>query len=209
MRRANLWLPLVILEVFVIFPSLLMMTQASPVSGIGIGIRKDGPVQAYVGDTIVYSITVYNLGDYWITSAAVTDTFPNGTSSLWNVPDLAPVGQLGNSFNISGILYTIQEKDVVGGNPSYVINHAEAVGYSGPQGLNVSVFAETNYVTSVLARGHIPVGGYSIGIKATNTSTPTTVYTNLLFIMTAVFSMSSLYKRKVYHDRKTASERAR
>lgn len=204
MQRAHLWLLLIIIEVFAISPSFLAMTRAAPLSGIGIGIREEGPVEANVGDTIAYSVTVYNLGDYWIRFAVVTDKFPNGTSSSWNAPDLAPMGQLGDSFDISGILYSIKNKDVISGSPPYVINHAEAVGYAVSQGLNVSVYAETNYVTIL----PLPVGGYSISMEIKGTSTPTTIYTTLLFVTIAIFCMPSLFRRKACRVRKTAAEAA-
>jgi uncharacterized repeat protein (TIGR01451 family) len=202
MRRLRLLLVLIISDVSLISSSLLMKSQAFALSGTGVGIRVEGAAQAYIGDTIEYVITVYNLGDYWIRNTTITDRFPNGTSSSWGMPDLAPLGQLGDSFNISSILYTIQYKDVFLGNPPYIINHAEATGYSDVQGLNTTVLAKTDYPTLVLSVP-VPVGGYSISIKTTGTSTPTTIYTILLSILTAAFSISSACKQKAYPNRRT------
>jgi len=69
--------------------------------GTDIGIREDGPSKAQVGDTISYVITVINLGDYWDRNLTVTDRFPNGTSSSWNIPDLAPLLQSGHQFTVN------------------------------------------------------------------------------------------------------------
>jgi len=127
-----------------------MKGQPAVLSGTGIGISKDGPLKAQMGDSIEYIITVYNLGDYWIRNITVTDMFPNGTSALWDVPDLAPMEQLGDSYNISGILYTIEEEDVLPGPPPHVLNHAEVTGYSDVEGLLVLVYAETDYPTFIV-----------------------------------------------------------
>jgi uncharacterized repeat protein (TIGR01451 family) len=145
-RRARLGLLLIIFDVLVFSSSLLMKNEVSALCGTGVGIRKDGPARAYLNETIEYAITVYNLGDYWIRNATIPDLFPNGTSKSWNVPDLAPLGQLGDSFNISNVLYTIQD-NMFHGNPAYIINHAEVTGYSDTQGLSAAVSALTNYVT--------------------------------------------------------------
>lgn len=201
MRIVRLWLVLIIVAVLLISLSLLMNCQAFALSGTGVGIRVDGVALAYIGERIEYVITVQNLGDYWIRNTTVTDTFPNGTSVSWKIPDLAPLGQLGDSFNVSSIFYTIQYKDVCFGNVSYIINHAEVTGYSDIQGLKASALAKTDYLTFVQS---VPVGGYSISIKTRGTSTPITVYAILLFIITAAFSISSICKQKAYPKRRAA-----
>jgi uncharacterized repeat protein (TIGR01451 family) len=199
MKRMRLRVAVAIFELLMISSSSLMRGQASALSGTGVGIRVDGVEQAFVRDTIEYAISVYNLGDYWIRNATITDTFPNGTSSTWNITDLAPLGQSGNSFHISGIFYTIQEEDVFFGNSYYIINHAETTGYSDIRGLNTSVVAKTDFITFVLG---VPVGGYSVGIKTRDTSTPTAIYTILLVVIAAVFSVSGACKQKAYPKRR-------
>jgi uncharacterized repeat protein (TIGR01451 family) len=134
----------------VIFYSFPVKSQASSLSGTGIGIRKDGPLKAKTGETIEYTITVYNLGDYWIRNITVTDIFPNGISSSWAIPDLAPLDQTGDSFTISGILYTIQNGDVLAGPPSHIQNHAEVTGYVDIEGLSKPVYASTDYPTLII-----------------------------------------------------------
>ena len=131
--------------------------------GVGIGIRKEAPSFATVNSTIAYSITVYNLGNYTITNVTITDTFPNLTTKSWNAPDLAPIGQLGDSYNITNTLYTIRQQDVISGNPPYIVNHATAAGYSNIQNVTLPVSALTNIVTFL----SFPVGGYSISMKST------------------------------------------
>jgi uncharacterized repeat protein (TIGR01451 family) len=181
-----------------------MRGQAFALSGAGVGIRVDSVTQGYIGETIVYAISAYNLGDYWIRNATITDTFPNGTSSSWNIPNLAPLGQLGSSFNISSIFYIIQYKDLFLGNPPYIINHAEVTGYSDIDGSNASVLARADYLTLVVS---VPVGGYSISIKTRGTSTPTAIYTILLFIIAAALSISSACKQKAYSSRRATPKR--
>jgi uncharacterized repeat protein (TIGR01451 family) len=172
-------------------------SQALAVSGTGVGIRKDGPEEANLKDTVAYSITVYNLGDYWMRNITVKDLFPNGTSSSWNVPDLAPLGQLGATFNISGILYTIREEDLLPANYSssvinettelpIVFNDAQVAGYADVRGRGLLVRAETNFSTIV----HVPiVGGYSVNVKTTDSSTPTIIQIDMLTIITTISAL--------------------
>lgn len=150
LRDARTHLLLMIFVFLVILPFLLMKGQAAVPSGTGIGIRKDGPLKAQIGDIIEYVITVYNLGDYWIRNITVKDTFPNGTFSLWNISDLAPLEQLGDSYNISGILYTIKAEDVLPEPRPHVINRAEVTGYSDVEDLPVLVRAQTDYPTLIV-----------------------------------------------------------
>jgi uncharacterized repeat protein (TIGR01451 family) len=190
-----------ILDVLVISSSLLIRDQASAVSGTGVGIRIDGEPQAHIGDTIEYAITVYSLGDYWIRNVTIIDVFPNGASSIWNPPDLAPRGQLGDSFSVSGILYTILSKDVPGGTPSYVTDHAEISGYSDVQGLMAPVQAETNYLTFVIG---VPVGGYAISIKTRDASPPTAIQSILLLTMSIAFLAYGAWRQEAYPSKETA-----
>jgi uncharacterized repeat protein (TIGR01451 family) len=119
-------------------------------TGTGIGIREDGPTTAKVGDTISYTITVANLGDYWDRNMTVTDKFPNGTSSSWNIPDLAPLLQSGHQFTISGIQYIIKLGDVLPQQPPIVVNNAKVTGYADVNGSAQSVQAEINFPTITL-----------------------------------------------------------
>lgn len=186
---------LILVGILVPFCSSLNV-QALPVSGTGVGIREDGPEVAQLDAMIEYSITVYNLGDYWIRNITLTDTFPNGTSVSWKVPDLAPMGEAGSSYNKSGIGYTIMMEDLLpppsSGNDSalglpIVINTAEVIGYADVQDLGLLVQAETNYLTSVI----IPfLGGYSVSIKTTDPSMPATGQIDfLLLTITATISI--------------------
>lgn len=175
-----------------------MKGQAVP-SGTGIGIRKDGPLKAQIGDTIEYIITVCNLGDFWIRNITVTDTFPNGTSASWDVSDLASLGRPVDSYTISGLLYTISDGDV-----PQIINYAEVTGYSEIEGLNLLVRAETSYPTFVVKPPPPPVGGYSVSIITAAPSTIHTVYIILLSIMTATFTIlryNTSEKNKNKNDR--------
>jgi uncharacterized repeat protein (TIGR01451 family) len=190
MRVWHVALLLILVGILVLFSSSLN-DRAFAVSGTGVGIREDGPEVAHLNDTIEYSIAVYNLGDYVIRNTTLTDTLPNGTSLSWKVPDLAPVGQAGSSYNKSGISYTILNADLLPPPSSVglpiVINSAEVTGYAAVQGVGLQVQAETNYLTSVM----IPVvGGYAVSIKTTDPSTPATgQITLLLFTITATFSL--------------------
>lgn len=205
MRRAYTQLLLIMFAVLTIHSSILMKSQASnPPSGTGIGIRLDGADFVQVNYTIGYAVVVYNLGDYWVRNATMTDRFPNGTSSSWIVPVLSPRGQSGDSFNVSSILYTVRDEDVVDSDAppkcSYVINHAETSGYSDVHGFKLPVKAETNYITFVL----VPVGGYSVSIKTKGASTPTTIYAVLLVTFAAALPVTGACRRRVYRKGKTS-----
>jgi hypothetical protein len=105
------------------------------------------------------------------------------------------VGQAGNSYNESGINYTIQIEDLIsppssGNNSSsglpFVINQAEVTGYADVQGLRLPVQAETNYPTSVI----IPVvGGYAVNIGTTDPPMPNTAQVTLLASIAVIFSI--------------------
>lgn len=185
LRRVSLASLLIMFDVLMVFSSLSITNHVFALSGTGVGIRKDGPEHALIGDVVLYTITAYNLGDYWIRNVTVIDRFPDGTSVFWKIRDLAPSGQPGDYFEIKAIHYNIHSWDVLPGNPPYIINHAEVSGYSDTESVSVLVRAETNYPTSI---ENPTVGGYSISIKATLSSTPTTIYITLLSIMTAAFS---------------------
>lgn len=160
--------------------------------GVGIGIRKDAPIFASLHSTISYSITVYNLGNYTITNVTITDTFPNYTTTSWSGPDLAPIGQPGDSFTIANILYTIREEDVVRGNPSYILNHAATTGKVIIQTVTLPVSALTNIVTFMAP----PVGGFTVHMNIGDRSTPTIIYIAMLFITAAALPVSSTFRRK-------------
>jgi uncharacterized repeat protein (TIGR01451 family) len=182
-----------------------MNGQVVALSGTGVGIRVNGVEEAYVGQEIEYVITAQNLGDYWITNTTVTDTFPNGTSLLWKIPDLAPQGKPGSSFNVSNIFYTIQAEDLSRvGNFSCVVDNAEVTGYSIVQGLKASALAKTEYYTFVQ---WVPVGGYSVNIKTKAASLPNPTYIVLLFIITATFTISSKSRQRAYHKRRVTHRR--
>jgi len=191
LRKVALALLLMMFSVFMVFSSLPIKNHASALSGTGVGIRKDGPESGQVGDIVEYTITVYNLGDYWIRNVTVMDKFPDGTSSFWNVSDLAPLGQQGSFFVIEAIHYKIHSSDVLPGNPPVIINHAEVSGLSDTKSLSVSVHADTNYPTIIKTQ---PVGGYSVANKTPVSSTPITIYITLLSIITTAFSIFK-YKR--------------
>jgi uncharacterized repeat protein (TIGR01451 family) len=149
-------------------------------SATGIGIREDGPTQAQVGATISYTITVTNLGDYWDRNITLTDKFPNGTSSSWNVPDLAPLLQTGHEFEISQIQYTIGPGDVLPQNPPNVVNNVQVTGYADVNGLPELVQAETNYPTIILTppvaifteSDHYPVVNETVTFNASSSYAP-------------------------------------
>lgn len=167
--------------------SLLVKSEAYGLSGTGIGIVKEGPLEAEMGETIEYTIIVYNLGDFWIRNVTLTDTFPNGTSCNWVVPDLAPLNHTGNSFNISGILYTIGYDDVAG-CPLHIQNHAEVEGYLDWYGLYKHVSANTDYPTLVTIPPPPPVGGYSVSIKTTYSSASYALYITMFLMMSVIFT---------------------
>jgi uncharacterized repeat protein (TIGR01451 family) len=71
---------LILLGLLLVLYSSIVKVEV-PALGTGIGIREDGPSIAQVGDTILHTITVVNLGNYWDRNMTITDKFPNGTSS--------------------------------------------------------------------------------------------------------------------------------
>ena len=184
MRSRAVLLILVTFSSATLLYTLLTEYQASGLSGTGIGIRKEGPTWAVVEETIEYTITVYNLGDFWIRNVTVTDMFPNGTSSSWSVPDLAPQNQTGNLFTIPGILYTIDEADLPDGpGPlAHIQNYAEVRGYLDWYNLEKLVNAATDYPT--LIREPVVVGGHSFDVRPSDLSTSNAIYVVLLLAMT-------------------------
>jgi len=163
-------------------------------SGTGIGIRVQGPSQAQINQTISYSITVINLGDYWDRNLTVTDKFPNGTSLSWKVPDLAPLGQeMGYEYTISGISYSIGPTGVLSQpSPRHIDNNATVAGYVYVSVSNVTVpdavQAETSFPTIISA---LAVGGYSISIEPADLLTLTITYVSFVFAIIA----ASVYLR--------------
>ena len=195
MRVVRLWLLLILVDVLLISLSISMNSQAVALSGTGVGIRLEGVALARLGEQIEYVITAQNLGDYWITNTTVTNTLPNGTSLSWKIPDLAPQGKSGNSFNVSNIFYTVKYKDVsFVGNLSIVVDHAQVGGYSVIQGLKAVAFAKTDYYTFLQG---VPVGGYSVNVKISNTSVlPAYIYDIVLFTITSAFCIFAACKKK-------------
>jgi len=148
LRSTGVLLLILLGLVLVIYSSMVKVDVSA--TSTGIGIRKDGPTKAKVGDTISYAITVINLGDYWDRNVTVTDKFPNGTSKSWNIPDLAPLLQSGHQHTISGIEYTIRLGDVLPQQPPNVVNNAKVTGYADVNGLHQPVQAETNFPTIIV-----------------------------------------------------------
>jgi len=167
-------------------------------SGTGIGVRVDGPSHAQVNKTISYNITVVNLGDYWDRNLTVTDEFPNGTSSSWNVPDLSPSSQSGAQYTISGISYLIRPEDVLS-QPTflYVDDNANVTGYAYVTALNVTVRdrvqAEASFPTII----SVFVGGYSVPLEQGWLQTLTIIYATLVFaIVTGLGYLRFKFKQK-------------
>lgn len=140
---------LVVFGLSLISYSSMTTNQASGLFGTGIGINKVGPVNAQVGATVAYSISVINLGDYWIRNITVTDRFPNDTIATWNIPDLAPLLQMGHQYAVLGITYTLREEDVLPEQPRHIVNHAEVAGSADVGGLSAPVAAQTDFPTFI------------------------------------------------------------
>ena len=151
-----------------------MANKSYAQDSVGIGIRKDGQLRAAIGETIEYQVTIFNLGQYRVENITVTDNLPNGASKVWPIAYLSPQGQLGDSFNISHISYTVDENDLLfpNSNSPYIVNHAEVVGYAAVQGLGLLVHAETNFPTFITI---VPVGGYTVDAKIVSAQNPITV----------------------------------
>jgi uncharacterized repeat protein (TIGR01451 family) len=177
-------------------------------SGTGIGIRVEGPPRAEINQTISYNITVINFGDYWDRNLTVTDNFPNGTSTSWKIPDLAPLAQPGYKYTIFDLLYVIRLEDVVSQPlPWYIDNNVTVTGYAYVTVWNVTVInpilAETSFPTVI----GLPVGGYSISLEPACLHTPTITYFTLVFAVVAISGFLHFkFKHTKYH--KSFSERA-
>jgi hypothetical protein len=129
---------------------------------------------------------VINLGDYWDRNLTVTDKFPNGTSSSWNVPDLAPFSQSGYHYTVYGVLYAIRPADVLSDPPpKHVDNNATATGYAYVSVSNVTVRdpvqAEASFSTFI----GLPVGGYSVSLEPKCLQTLSITYFTLVFAIIA------------------------
>jgi len=164
-RNVRRGISLLILGLLLVSYSSLSKHQASAVA-TGIGINKAGPANAHIGATISYTISVINLGDYWIRNITVTDRFPNGTISTWHVPDLAPLLQMGHQYAIFGIQYTIGQADVLPEQPPHIVNHAEVVGYADVGGLPEPVSAQTDFPTFI---GQPPVAYFTVSPELAQT----------------------------------------
>lgn len=193
MKRTNLKLILITTLALMIVASLTITAHSQTQQGVGIGIRNEGPDQAIVGQIISYSILVYNLGNYTITNLIITDKLPNQTTISWSGPSLLPKGQPGDSYSLSNILYTVRQQDILGGEFNYVLNNANASGYSNVQGLKVPVNAVTNFATFLVS----PVGGYSFALETKSVSPQTTtICAAWIAILAAALPITKRYRRK-------------
>ena len=174
----------------IILLSLSMTDRAYATTSTGIGIQIDGQVNALIGQTIGYKVSVYNLGTYWIKNATLTNTFPNGTSKTWQVPNLAPKGSPGDNFNVTGLLYVVNQADISPNaeaiNP-FVVDHAETVGYAEVQQVGLLVSAQDNFPTF-----YPPgiVGGYTVTIGTSQNDNSTSVAIPLLPLALEVLDAS-------------------
>jgi uncharacterized repeat protein (TIGR01451 family) len=194
LRRPFLWLLVTFVAVLAASRFLLASSYAADTS-VGIGISKNGPGYATINSTISYSITVYNLGSTSITNVTITDLFPNLTTVSWSVPNLSPMGQQGDSYNLTNILYTVRQQDVTIGNPPFVDNHAAVTGV-----VTIQSFSETvSAITSVVTFTSVPVvGGFAVSISAGEHST-TTTYPVIVFMLVLALSISCISRRKRAH----------
>jgi uncharacterized repeat protein (TIGR01451 family) len=158
---------------------------------VGIGISKNGPSYATINSTISYSISVYNLGNIPITNVTITDLFPNLTTVSWSVPNLSPMGQNGDSYNLTNLLYTVRQQDVNSGNPPFFDNHAAVTGYVTIQNFTEAVSATTSIPTFI----SIPVGGFTVSISTGEHST-TTIYPVTFFMLALALPLSYIRRRK-------------
>jgi len=163
-----------------------MANKSYAQDSVGIGIRKDGQLRAAIGETIEYQVTIFNLGQYRVENITVTDNLPNGASKVWPIAYLSPQGQLGDSFNISHISYTVDENDLLFSNPDspYIVNHAEVVGYAAVQGVGLLVRAETNFPTFITI---IPVGGYTVNVEIISAQNPILIQLFMLSLVLVFF----------------------
>lgn len=193
LRRPVLWLLAILFTVLA--ASRFLLTSGYADTTVGIGISKNGPSYALINSTISYSIAVYNLGTTAITNVTITDLFPNLTTVSWSVPDLSPMGQLGDSYNLTNILYTVRQQDVSSSYPPFVDNHAEVTGYVTIQSFTETVNATTSVVTFIV----VPVvGGFTVSLSAGENST-TTIYPVTFFMLVLALSVSCISKRKRSH----------
>jgi uncharacterized repeat protein (TIGR01451 family) len=194
--RSTLVLLLIVLGMLLVYSTAEKISVSA--SGTGIGIRLDGPVEAQVGQTIYYSITVTNLGDFWDRNVTVTNQFPDGTFLSWKIPDLAPLLQAGHEYSITPIAYAIKPGDLSPQPPLHIDDIAYVTGYVNVSGIKSSVLAETDFPTIII--GYPPprvVGGYAVLLEPECPRTPSTIYFSRVFaiIATALFAIiaASLY----------------
>jgi uncharacterized repeat protein (TIGR01451 family) len=159
---------------------------------VGIGINKNGPSSAAINSTISYTIAVFNLGNTPITNVTITDLFPNLTTVSWSAPNLSPMGQNGDSYNLTNILYTVRQQDVTSGNPPYFDNHATVTGIVTIQSFTEAVSAVTSIPTFI---GMPVVGGFTVSISAREHST-TTVSPVTVFILVLALPLSYISRRR-------------
>jgi len=178
--------------VTVLAASRIFLTSSHADTSVGIGISENGPSYAILGSTISYSITVYNLGSTSITNVTITDLFPNLTTVSWNVPNLSAMGQYGESYNLTNILYTVRQQDVTNSSPPYVDQHAGVTGYVTIKSFTEKVDATTSVVSFIL--GPV-VGGFSVSISGREHSTRT-IYPIVVFTLFLALSVSCISRRK-------------
>lgn len=199
----KLHVELLILITAITAANFLIVSCQAQNPGIGIGIRKEGPLFSSVGTTISYNVDVYNLGNYWVRNVTITDTFPNGTIFVWQAPDLAPIGQQGDTYNITNILYTIQYFDIKYSNGyPYVNNNAKTNGYADLGPISAPVNAETNVLTFLT----ITVGGFSFRVQAPASTIPATsavTYAFLLFIAAGTLSLANNSVQRTLNIKRT------
>jgi uncharacterized repeat protein (TIGR01451 family) len=152
-------------------------------SGTGIGIRLDGPDEAQVGQTIYYTITVTNLGDFWDRNITLTNQFPDGTLLSIKIPDLAPLLQVGHEYSITAIPYTIKPGDLSPQSPAHIDDIASVSGYVNVSGIESLVLAETDFPTIIIPPP--VVGGYAVLLEPKCPRTPSTIYFSQVFAISA------------------------
>lgn len=190
MQRRVLWLLATLVTVLAGSRSLLTSSYAAN-NTVGIGISKNGPSYATINSTISYSMSVYNLGNIPITNVTITDLFPNLTTVSWSVPNLSPMGQNGDSYNLTNLLYTVRQQDVNSGNPPFFDNHASVTGYVTIQNFTEAVSATTSIPTFI----SIPVGGFTVSISTGEHST-TTIYPVTVFMLALALPLFCISRRK-------------
>jgi uncharacterized repeat protein (TIGR01451 family) len=190
LQRPFLWL-LATLVIVLAASRFLLTSSYAAGNTVGIGISKNGPSYAAINSTISYFITAYKMGTVQITNVTITDLLPNSTTVSWSVPNLSPMGQNGDSYNLTNVLYTVRQQDVISGNPPFFDNHATVTGYVTIQSFTEPVSATTSVVTFI----SMPVGGFTVSISPGKHST-TTIYPVIIFMLVLALPISCVNRRK-------------